>query len=109
MREPRVEPDQPRRTESERLDDGGSPEALVSTAAARPASRTRRPPALFALYTLAVAGGAAVFLVGFHSGYAAAVAAVTAVALSLGVDSWLVARRQAMPSPHAQPPHSGNP
>ena len=117
-REPRVAPHQPRRTDSEpheahrtedeRPADGARPEARVSTVAAHQAPRTRRPPPLFAVYALAVAGAAAVSLVGFHSGYAAAVAALTAFALSLGIDSWRVARRQAVP-PHAQAPHSENP
>jgi hypothetical protein len=115
-REARVEPHQIRRTdgephetqraESERPDDA---EVRVSTVAAQPAARTRRPPVAFAVYALAVAGTAAVFLVGFHSGYAASVAALTAVALSLGIDSLRVARRQAVPPPHAQPPRSQNP
>jgi hypothetical protein len=33
---------------------------------------------------------------------------LTVFALSLGIDSWRVARRQAVPS-HAQRTHSGNP
>jgi hypothetical protein len=115
-REARVEPHEPRRTasephearraESERSHDS---EVRVSTVAAQPAARTRRPPLVFAVYALAVAGAAAVFLVGFHSGYAAAVAALTAVALSLGIDSLRVAHRQAVPPPHGQPPRSENP
>jgi hypothetical protein len=100
------EPHEAQRAESERPDDA---EVRVSTVAAQPAARTRRPPVAFAVYALAVAGTAAVFLVGFHSGYAASVAALTAVALSLGIDSLRVARRQAVPPPHAQPPRSQNP
>src|ERR1700730_9191820 len=77
-----------RRAESERPDEAAGPEARVSTVAAQRTPHTRRPPLLFAVYALAVAGAAAVSLVGFHSGYAAAVAALTAFALSLGIDSW---------------------
>jgi hypothetical protein len=100
-REPHVATeDQPRRVESEPLDPGAvAPSPRVSPAAGKPASAPRRQAALFAIYALAVLGAAAVFLVGFHSGYAAAVAALTASALSLGVDSWLLARRPLIPHP----------
>jgi hypothetical protein len=45
-------------------------------------------------YVLAIAYAAAIFLVGFHSLYAATVAALTAAAVSLGVDCWLITRRR---------------
>ena len=58
-----------------------------------------RRPLLLAAYAIAVAGAAAIFLIGFHSLYAAIVAALTAAALSLAADSWLVAhRRTRMPT-----------
>ena len=46
------------------------------------------------LHTDEVAAAAAVSYLGFHSAYASVVAALTAAALSLGIDSWLVTRRR---------------
>jgi Flp pilus assembly protein TadB len=66
--------------------------AALPSESAAPRARHRR--ALVVLYGLAIAAAAAIFLVGFHSAYAAGVAALTAAALSLGVDSWLVVRRR---------------
>jgi hypothetical protein len=71
-------------------EDAGRP--LESEDAAAPAPRPRRSALLHASYALAVVVAAAIFLVGLHSTYAAAVAALTTAALSLGLDSWLVAR-----------------
>jgi hypothetical protein len=47
-------------------------------------------------YVLAIIYAAAIFLVGFHSLYAAVVAALTAAAVSLAVDCWLITRRRSM-------------
>jgi hypothetical protein len=102
--------DQLHRAQSKLLDLGNArPEARTSAAVPPPTSRPRRPAMLLVAYALAVAAAAALFLVGFHSVYEAAVAALTVLALSLGVDSWLVARR--LPTQAAssvQPPESKN-
>jgi hypothetical protein len=45
-------------------------------------------------YILAIVYAAAIFLFGFHSLYAAVVASLTAAAVSLGVDCWLITRRR---------------
>jgi hypothetical protein len=65
-----------------------------------PARATAHPaqplptPVLFAVYAIAVVAAALVGLVGFESGYGAAVAALTVLALSIAVDSWIAARRR---------------
>jgi hypothetical protein len=53
-----------------------------------------RAPLLLVAYVLAVVVAAAIFLVGFHSLYAAVVAALTTAALAVALDSWLVAHRR---------------
>lgn len=54
-----------------------------------------RPRFVVVAYVVAVAVAAAAFLVGFGSLYAAAVSALATAAVSLALDSWLVARRRA--------------
>ena len=49
-------------------------------------------------YAVAVVFSAAIFLIGFHSLYAAIVAALAVAAIALAVDSWLVVFRLAAPS-----------
>jgi hypothetical protein len=48
-------------------------------------------------YAIVVSFAAAIFLIGFHSVYAAVVAALTTSAIALAVDSWLVVFRLAAP------------
>jgi hypothetical protein len=67
---------------------------LVQPLPAREPARLR-PPFLVIAYVAAVAVAATIFLVGFGSLYAGAVAALTTAAVSLALDSWLVARRRA--------------
>jgi hypothetical protein len=50
---------------------------------------------LLAVYAISVVAAALVGLVGFESAYGAAVAALTVLALSIAVDSWIAARRHA--------------
>jgi hypothetical protein len=74
-------------------------ESRASRLVASPRPETTLPdlprrPLLLAAYAIAVAGAAAIFLIGFHSLYAAIVAALTAAAVSLAADSWLVAHRR---------------
>lgn len=60
----------------------------------RAASRSRL---WLVAYAVVVAFAAAIFLIGFHSVYAAVVAALTTSAIALAVDSWLVVFRLAAP------------
>jgi hypothetical protein len=53
----------------------------------------RRAP-YFVAYALAVAAAVAIFLVGFHSVYAAVDAGLTTAAVSVALDSWLVVHRR---------------
>jgi hypothetical protein len=74
-------------------------ESRASRLVASPRPETTLPdlprrPLLLAAYAIALAGVAAIFLIGFHSPYAATVAALTAAALALAADSWLVAHRR---------------
>lgn len=62
--------------------------------AARPAVEPLSPRALFVAYAIAVTTAFGVGLVGFESVYTAFVAALTTCALSVAIDSWLVARRR---------------
>jgi hypothetical protein len=74
-------------------------ESRASRLVALPPTETTLPhlprrQLLLAAYAIAVAGAAAIFLFGFHSLYAAIVAALTTAAVSLAADSWLVAHRR---------------
>lgn len=62
---------------------------------ARPRGAQHPPtPVLLAVYAISVVAAALVGLVGFESGYGAAVAALTVLALAIAVDSWIAARRR---------------
>ena len=79
-----------RRLEAER-------KALRLVEPTRQATRPAHVPAtpvLLTVYAIAVVAAALVGLVGFESGYGAAVAALTVLALSVAIDSWLAARRR---------------
>ncbi len=60
----------------------------------RPATQPLSAWALRAAYVIAVAAAAAVGLLGFESVYGAVVAALTTLAVTLAIDSWVVARRR---------------
>jgi hypothetical protein len=67
---------------------------------AAPAPRpTNRWPLLFLAYAAAILGTAALSYLAFHSVYAVLVAALTAVALAVTVDSWRIARRHTVRMP----------
>jgi hypothetical protein len=53
-----------------------------------------RPRVVVVGYAVAIGIAAAIFLLGFQSLYASVVAALTTAAVSLALDSWLVARRR---------------
>jgi hypothetical protein len=85
----------PERRAHTQTEDSGRPgerEHVEREHALAPAYGPRRSAMLHASYALAVVVAAAIFLVGLHSIYAAVVAALTTSAVSLGLDSWLVAR-----------------
>jgi hypothetical protein len=60
---------------------------------------TNRRPLLLLAYAIAILGTAAISYLAFHSVYAVLVAALTAVALSVTVDSWRIARQQTVWTP----------
>jgi hypothetical protein len=64
--------------------------ARASRVAVGPSSR----PFVLVGYALAIVYAAAIFLFGFESVYAAVVASLTAAAVSIGVDCWLITRRR---------------
>jgi hypothetical protein len=68
---------------------------LVEPDRAPPRAVHAPPPAvLLGVYAIAVVAAALVGLVGFESAYGAAVASLTVLALAIGVDSWIAARRR---------------
>lgn len=69
-------------------------EAPPVEAPPRPAAEPVSPGVLFVAYAIAVTAAFGVGLVGFESVYAAVVAALTTCAVSVAIDSWLVARRR---------------
>jgi hypothetical protein len=68
-------------------------EGLAARAARNDVGPSNRPFVVMG-YVLAIVYAAAIFLFGFHSLYAAVVASLTAAAVSLGVDCWLITRRR---------------
>ncbi len=83
-----------RRERDRRLDAEAEVLRLKEPPPRRPATQPLSAWALRGAYAIAVAAAAAVGLLGFASVYGAVVAALTTLAVTLAIDSWIVARRR---------------